>query len=139
MMRRDRFRFRYSRQVGVTLIEIMIVLAIIGLIMGVLVGPKVMRSFSEARIKTTFLMLKEYEGAYTRWVADNDGDCPESLTALTKYTNKKDLKDVWGTDFVMMCGDQVQTESHFGVVSWGPDKKQNTDDDIHSWDSKPKI
>ena len=123
---------------GVTLIEIMIVLAIIGLIMGVLVGPKVMRSFSEARIKTAFLMLKEYDGAYTRWVADNEGDCPENLEALLKYTNKRDTKDPWGMPFLMKCGEGVPNESKFGVISTGPDKKEGTDDDIHSWDSKPK-
>ncbi len=123
---------------GVTLIEIMIVLAIIGLIMGVLVGPKVMRSFSEARVKTAFLMLKEYEGAYTRWVADNEGDCPEKLEDLLKYTNKKDTKDPWGSAFIMKCGEGVPTDTHFGVISVGPDKKEGTEDDIHSWDVKPK-
>ena len=60
------------------------------LLMGVLVGPKVMRSFSEARVKTAFLMLKEYEGAYTRWVADNEGDCPENLEALLQNDAARD-------------------------------------------------
>jgi general secretion pathway protein G len=123
---------------GITLLEIMIVLAIIGLVMGVLVGPKVYRSFSEARVKTAFLMLKEYESGYVRWVADNEGDCPEKLDDLLKYTNKKDLKDPWGSAFVMKCGDAAPTENHFGVISFGPDKKEGTDDDIHSWDAKPK-
>jgi general secretion pathway protein G len=123
---------------GLTLLEIMIVLAIIGLIMGVLVGPKVMRSFEESRVKTAFLMLKEFEGAYTRWVADNEGDCPEKLEDLLKYTNKKDLKDPWGSLFVMKCGDSAPTETQFGVVSLGKDKKENTEDDIHSWDARPR-
>ena len=125
-------------QRGLTLLEIMIVLAIIGLIMGVLVGPKVMRSFEESRVKTAFLMLKEFEGAYTRWVADNEGDCPEKLEDLLKYTNKKDLKDPWGSSFVMKCGDQAPSETGFGVISFGKDKKEGSEDDIHSWDSKPK-
>ncbi len=135
-MKKTRNRLGAAR--GVTLIEIMIVLAIIGLIMGVLVGPKVMRAFSEARVKTAFLMLKEYEGAYTRWVADNEGDCPDKLDDLLKYTNKKDIKDPWGMPFVMKCGEGVPSETHFGVISFGPDKKEGTDDDIHSWDVKPK-
>jgi general secretion pathway protein G len=132
-------RIRVVAQRGVTLIEIMIVLAIIGLIMGVLVGPKVMNAFKESRVKTAFLMLKEYEGAYTRWVADNEGDCPEKLEDLLKYTNKKDVKDPWGSAFVMKCGDSAPTENHFGVVSLGPDKKEGTEDDLHSWDPKPKL
>src|SRR5215470_3501547 len=135
-------RNRYARVLaprGVTLIEIMIVLAIIGLIMGVLVGPKVMNAFKEARIKTAYMTLKEYEGAYTRWVADNEGDCPEKLDDLLKYTNKKDLKDPWGSAFVMKCGADVPTDTHFGVISLGPDKKEGSEDDIHSWDPKPKL
>src|SRR5262249_12124635 len=94
-----------------------------------------------AKIRSTFLQLKEYEGAYTRWVADNDADCPADLHELLKYigASKRDTKDAWGTDLVMMCGAQVPTDSHFGVVSFGPDKKQNTDDDLHSWDPRPKI
>lgn len=130
---------RTARQSGITLLEIMIVLAIIGLVMGVLVGPKVYRSFSEARVKTAFLMLKEYESAYTRWVADNEGDCPDKLEDLLKYTNKKDTKDPWSSAFVMKCGDAAPTENRFGVISLGPDKKEGTEDDIHSWDVKPKI
>jgi len=139
MNRRNRHVRRLAGQEGVTLIEIMIVLAIIGLIMGVLVGPKVMSAFKEARVKTAFLMLKEYEGAYTRWLADSDGgDCPEKLDDLLKYTNKKDLKDPWGLPFVMKCGEGVPSDTHFGVVSFGPDKKEGSEDDIHSWDVKPK-
>jgi len=129
---------RAPGQRGLTLLEIMIVLAIIGLIMGVLVGPKVMRSFEESRVKTAFLMLKEFEGAYTRCFADNEGDCPEKLEDLLKYTNKKDLKDPWGSSFVMKCGDQAPSETGFGVISFGKDKKEGSEDDIHSWDSKPK-
>src|SRR5512147_2474430 len=111
----NRIAERAQGQRGMTLIEIMIVLAIIGLIMGVLVGPKVIRSFNESRVKTAFLMLKEYEGAYTRWVADNEGECPEKLEDLLRYTNKKDLKDPWGATFVMKCGEGVPTETKFGV------------------------
>ena len=126
-------------QSGITLHEIMNVLANIGLVMCVLVGPKVYRSFSEARIKTAFLMLKEYDQGYTRWISDNDGeDCPPKLDDLIKYTNKKDMKDPWGSQFMMKCGD-APTENHFGVISFGPDKKEGTEDDIHSWDAKPKI
>jgi general secretion pathway protein G len=132
-------RNRLVAQRGVTLIEIMIVLAIIGLIMGVLVGPKVMNAFKEARIKTAYLQLKEYEGAYQRWVADNEGDCPDKLEDLMKYTNKKDLKDPWGMSFVMKCGEGVPSDTHFGVISFGPDKREGTEDDIHSWDPKPKL
>ena len=136
-MKNGRNRLAAAR--GVTLIEIMIVLAIIGLIMGVLVGPKVMSAFKEARIKTTWQWLVDIGGQYPRWQADNEGDCPEKIEDILKYVNKRDPKDPWGTPIVMKCGEGVPSDSHFGVVSFGPDKKEGTDDDIHSWDVKPKI
>jgi general secretion pathway protein G len=128
---------RGARQAGLTLLEIMIVLAIIALIMGVLVGPKVMNSFKEARIDTAFITLKqEFMSAHVRWVAENEGDCPEKLEDLLKYTNRRDLKDPWGSLYVQKCGDEVP--GGYGVISLGPDKKEGTEDDIHSWDARAK-
>ena len=133
-------RLAGRREGGVTLIEIMIVLAIIALIMGFLVGPKVIRFFKEAKVETAWMMAKEYQTAYQKWAADNEAECPDKLEDLLKYTNKKDLKDPWGNTYVMKCGaDQGAPEGEeFGVTSPGPDKKDGTPDDIHSWDAKPK-
>ncbi len=106
-------------QRGVTLIEIMIVLAIIGLIMGILVGPKVIKMFKEAKSETAWMMAKEYESAYAKWMDDNDGSCPEKIDDLLKYTNKKDLKDPWGAMYIMKCGDSAPADATngFGVIS----------------------
>jgi general secretion pathway protein G len=127
-------------QGGVTLIEIMIVLAIIGLIMGILVGPKVIKMFKEAKSETAWMMAKEYESGYAKWMDDNEGNCPEKLEDLLKYTNKKDLKDPWGQRYIMKCGESAPAEAPngFGVVSLGADGKEGTEDDIHSWDAKAK-
>lgn len=124
-------------QAGVTLIEIMIVLAIIALIMGFLVGPKVIKQFKEARVRTAWMMAKEYEGAYAQWSADHEDPCPAQLDDLAKYTNRKDTKDPFGSLFIMKCGDQAPegaSDTGFGVLSLGPDKKEGTPDDIKSWE-----
>jgi len=47
-------------QRGMTLLEIMIVLAILALVMGLLVGPKVMKAFSSSKVDITKLKLKKY-------------------------------------------------------------------------------
>jgi general secretion pathway protein G len=132
---------RRIKQRGVTLIEIMIVLAIIGLVMGVLIGPKVVRSFNEAKLKTALLMSQNISGAYTRWTTENEGTaCPEKIEDLGKFldTAKTDFTDPWGHKYLMKCGDSAQGDVPFGVVSMGPDGKENTGDDIHSWDTKIK-
>jgi general secretion pathway protein G len=122
---------------GMTLIEIMIVLAILALVMGFLVGPRVIEYFREAKDKTAWMMTKEYVTAYAKWQVDNDEQCPDQLDDLTKYMNKKDIDDPWGHPFAMICGDQAPEQaSGFGVTSMGPDGKPGSKDDIHSWDKK---
>jgi general secretion pathway protein G len=124
---------------GMTLIEIMIVLAIIALVMGLLVGPKVLQGLKSSQRKVAWLMTQEYVGAYTRWAADNsEQDCPAQLEDLLKYTNKKDTKDPWGSKYIMKCGESAPEEaSGFGVISMGKDKKDGTSDDIKSWEKQP--
>src|SRR5688572_11474809 len=94
--RRDRVARALARgQRGMTLIEIMIVLAIIALVMGFLVGPRVIEYFREAKEKTAWMMTREYQSAYAKWQVDNDETCPEQIDELLKYMNKKDLEDPW--------------------------------------------
>ncbi len=124
------------KQKGMTLLEIMIVLAIIAAVMGLLVGPKVLAMFSDSKVKTTKLMIDQVADAYSHWSLSADSDCPSSLKDLEKYRNTKKTKDGWGQEIVMLCG-ETATEgipNGFGVLSKGPDKKQGTEDDIKSWE-----
>lgn len=135
---RELSRAARLEQAGMTLIEIMIVLAILALIMGFLVGPRVMTSFKEARIKSAKMEVKDLAyNAYARWQADHEDEtCPSSLEDLKKYTNKAKFKDPWGSKYVMRCGDNAPEGVEFGVSSPGPDKKEGTDDDVRSWDDR---
>jgi general secretion pathway protein G len=122
---------------GMTLLEILIVLAILGLVMGLLVGPQLISMFGEAESKVAQTEVKKYTfEAYTRWKMSNPGKgCPDSLADLNKYVGKSDAKDPWGNDYVMYCGDNAPAGSNgFGVYSKGPDKKEGTEDDIRSWE-----
>ena len=57
-------------QRGMTLLEIMIVLAILAIVMGLLVGPRVLKMFSESKVDTTKIKLKKYAfEAYPSWSA----------------------------------------------------------------------
>jgi general secretion pathway protein G len=130
-----RVRASSRLQAGMTLLEIMIVLAIIALVMGLLVGPRVLRSFQQAESETTRMLVKQFsDEAYVRWRANNPGQrCPESLSELTEYLNTSDTTDSWGNELVMRCGSNAPEGVTFGVLSPGPDGQEGTDDDITSW------
>jgi prepilin-type N-terminal cleavage/methylation domain-containing protein len=140
-----RKRKRRRNQRGMTILEIMIVLAIIALVMGFLVGPKIMRMFGESKSDTTKLMMKEYaDEAYLGWQKSNPGkQCPAALGDLNKWTNRKtaeeskdgkvDVNDAWGNPMTMQCPPPPGAHG-IGVTSAGPDGKLETEDDLHSWD-----
>jgi general secretion pathway protein G len=130
-------------QSGMTLIEIMIVLAIIALVMGLLVGPAVINQLQKAKVDTARQMTKQIEGAYAKWQVDAvDKDCPDSIDDLKAGLGKKKtdtVKDPWGHDYILKCGDQAPAECEgFCVLSMGKDGKEGTEDDIRSWNASKK-
>jgi prepilin-type N-terminal cleavage/methylation domain-containing protein len=122
---------------GMTLLEIMIVLAIIAIVMGLLVGPAVLRNHRHARVETTRMQLKMYAfQAYPSWSTSHPGKpCPDSLAELDPYMNKNETADAWGTPLTMLCGTNAPGPANgFGVSSAGEDQKPGTPDDLHSWE-----
>jgi general secretion pathway protein G len=135
---------RRNKQRGMTILEIMIVLAIIALVMGFLIGPKVMKMFGESKVDIAKLQVKEYaDSAYLLWQKNNPSKaCPASLAELNEYTNrgtskdgKPNIADSWGNDMVMLCGQSLPPGARgLAVFSMGEDGKPNTTDDIKSWE-----
>jgi type II secretory pathway pseudopilin PulG len=122
-----------------TLLEIMIVLAILAIVMGLLVGPKVLKMFSESRVKTTKIKLTQYANeAFPQWASSHpDKACPEKITDLNEYMNSSDANDSWGRPLKMFCGANAPAGIRgVGVLSMGEDGKEGTDDDLKSWDPK---
>ena len=131
------FRAQARAQRGMTLLEIMIVLAILALVMGLLVGPKVMKMFAGSKVDITKLKLKKYAyEAYPSWAAAHpDKSCPDKLEDLNEYMNNKDIKDPWGGQYKMLCGPNLPAGAKgLAVTSPGEDGKEGTGDDIKSWD-----
>jgi prepilin-type N-terminal cleavage/methylation domain-containing protein len=124
-------------QRGMTLLEIMIVLAILALVMGLVVGPRVMRMFSKSKEDIAALTVKKYAyEAFGEWSqAHPDKACPEKLEDLSQYMDSKDVKDPWGAPYKMFCGQSLPAGAKGGlaVMSSGPDGKDGTEDDIKSW------
>src|SRR5882724_5438567 len=124
-------------QRGMTLLEIMIVLAILALVMGLVVGPRVMKMFGESKVDTTKIKLKKYAyEAYPSWSAAHpDKACPDKLADLNEYMNNDDSNDSWGKPLKMYCGQNLPAGvKGLGVASVGEDGKDGTPDDLHSWD-----
>jgi prepilin-type N-terminal cleavage/methylation domain-containing protein len=123
---------------GMTLLEIMIVLAIIALVMGLLVGPKVMKLFGESKVEVAKLTIKKFtEEAYPLWSRSHqDKPCPDKLEDLSEYMDKKDTNDPWGHAYKFYCGQNLPPGAKGGiaVMSGGPDEKEGTNDDIKSWE-----
>jgi general secretion pathway protein G len=113
------------KQAGMTLVEIMAVLIIIGLV-ATMVSVAVLPQIQKARVKATRANGQAIRGAAVMFLSEND-NCPtvQDLVddkILDKQTN---TKDEWGNDFAIECDEDGPT-----VVSAGPDKQMGTDDDI---------
>lgn len=80
-------RATHSEQAGFTLVEMLVVIAIIGLIMG-LIGPRVLNYLSESKVKTARIQLQSFSSALDLYYLDA-GRFPstaEGLAALVRRT-----------------------------------------------------
>jgi general secretion pathway protein G len=128
---------------GLTLLEIMIVIAILGLVMGLVVVPKVMDLFGQSKEKIARLAVEQYafkDGP--QWQVSTGKDCPPDLLTIAQFVGKgqADTVDPWDTPYKMYCKGRDTmppgANGSFAVMSFGPDKKEGTEDDIKSWEKK---
>ena len=121
------------RQRGITLLEMMIVLAIIAIVMGLIVGPKLIATHQDAEREVARLAVDRIaEQDYPMWALRHPSQqCP---TKIADVTTGKNTKDPWGTTYAMYCGHTAPPDTAFGAASFGGDRRENTPDDIRSWD-----
>ena len=112
-----------SRSRGMTLIEIMVVLVILGLIAGA-IGYNVFASLKDAQIRTAGLDLKAISNGVDLYHVET-GQWPDSLQQLVPKFIKDLHKDPWGSEY-----SYVRSGDGFNVYSYGPDKAQGGGDDI---------
>jgi len=126
-MKRTRvMAMRRALKRGVTLVEILIVLAIVGLIAGgiaVYAVPK----FKEAQISSTKNNLKSLQAIADGWRANHANDCPtvQRLKEEKELSASSEVNDAWGSAYKIQCDDENTV-----IVSFGPDKKEGTKDDL---------
>ena len=120
-------RARRAAARGVTLIEILIVLAIVGLIAGgvaVVAVPK----YQESQKNQAKIDARTIHPVAEKYRVDHPGDpCPtvELLRDKKELSAASKITDPWDTPYKIICGDEDVL-----VLSMGPDKKEGTADDI---------
>ena len=116
---------------GMTLIEIMVVVAILGMIASV-VGVAVMKQFSSAKIQTAELDIKGFADGLALYKIKHSHfpTTAEGLAAL--YTEGslggEAKKDPWGNDYVYLCPGTKHTDS-YDIISYGADGKPGGDNE----------
>ncbi|OGQ45952.1 MAG: hypothetical protein A3H42_06435 [Deltaproteobacteria bacterium RIFCSPLOWO2_02_FULL_46_8] len=128
-MAKKRWRMLRSGEKGMTLIEILIVITILGVVM-TLVGSRVIKQFGKAKIKTTQLAMHQLAQAIIEYQLDNNkipsgGD---GLAALEGEYMENLPNDGWGQPFHYEV--PGQNNKPFDIVSDGPDGTTGTEDDI---------
>lgn len=119
-------RARRALARGVTLIEILIVLAIVGLIAGG-VAVVAVPQFAKAQIKQAETDARTIHPVAEKYRVDHPGECPtvEALRAAKELSSASKSTDPWDGQYKITCADDETI-----VSSSGPDKKENTKDDI---------
>ena len=118
---------------GMTLIEIMVVVAIIGMLMGT-VGVYAFGRFEKAKITDTKMVIKNVEAALVHFQTENTDSCPKGVQDLVaqKIMPKEPL-DAWGQSLIFKCPGEHNPDGA-DIISKGKDKQEGTADDIKSWD-----
>ena len=125
---------RDDRQSGFTLVEMLVVIAIIGMIMG-LIGPRVLSYLNESRVKTARIQIQSFSSALDLFFLDT-GRYPstsEGLTALVRpvssipgwagpYLKGGNVpSDPWNNSYVYRSPGQ---HAPYDIVSYGSDGQQ---------------
>ena len=132
---------------GFTLIEILVVLAILGMVMG-LVGPQIMKHLGTAKSDTARLQIEDFGGTLDLFYLDNDRypSTAEGLEALVQkpatldrwngpYLKKTKIPtDPWGNNYHYMSPGE---HGDYDLFSYGADNApggEKNNRDIGSWE-----
>jgi len=136
-----------KKSTGFTLVELLVVLAIIGLIAG-LVGPQVIKHLGGARTDTAKLQIEDLSAALDlfylevgQYPSSNQGlaalvDNPGGLSNWNgPYLKKRKVpKDPWGNDYHYVYPGQ---QGAYDIFSYGADNApggEKENQDVNSWE-----
>ena len=131
---------REALRQGFTLIEILVVVAIIGML-GAVAVPAYMSHLKEARVETARELIKSVETALNMYSMKHGGKYPDSLEALTQETEEEEA--LLQGDYVDPWGNELKYEKPSGkkrpiIISAGPDGEFGNEDDIKNKEDRKK-
>ncbi|GGD43219.1 type II secretion system protein GspG [Malaciobacter pacificus] len=113
-----------------SLMELMVVIIILGLL-AMFVLPNLTGKSDEAKDKLVCVQMKSVAQTLKMFKLDTSSypTTEEGLNILIEkkyFEDGNTPKDSWGSEFIYLS-----TEDGFDLVSYGADKKENTEDDIY--------
>lgn len=122
---------RRESTAGFTLIEVMVVLAIIGLIAAA-VAANIMGAFTDAKKKAAQLQVRNTATAANRYMLQHGGDCPTLEALIAEKAFSSAPKDPWKKALHLRCPGEHDSDAT-DVWSSGPDGIDGNADDVGSW------
>lgn len=133
---------------GFTLLEIMLVVAIIVLLLGAAIYS-LMPQLGVAKVATARADIQAYSTALMSYSSQNRGRPPSTAQGLDALVNRptgdpkpqywikqmdKINPDPWGNPYIYKYPGTKKTASGYDLYSAGPDMAPDTEDDIGNWD-----
>ncbi len=120
---------RLSNVRGMTLLEIMVVIAIIGILSSA-IGVSVVTYMEKAKVDAAKAQLRQVANAVELYAVENDWptDLREVLDA--KMVKEKQLVDPWKQDLLYSYPASRGGDNRYDLCSKGPDKVDGNDDDV---------
>jgi general secretion pathway protein G len=128
MKRRERGWQRYARGRGLTLVELMVVITLIGLLTAA-IGVAVFHFLGEGKRKTATIACNHLRATVQAHLAahGDEAECPTpaAMSAAGELDATFNASDPWGTPYRIECSERETV-----AVSAGPDRAFGSDDDI---------
>lgn len=137
-----------TKQKGFTLLEVMIVIAILGMIVGMVV-PNLMGSSDQAKLQATAIEVKNLQSVLDMYKL-NAGRYPSTEQGLEALVSMPDLEpvprnyppqgylervpvDKWGNEYQYISPGEMGI---YDLFSMGPDGQAGTEDDVGNWNAQ---
>ena len=129
-----------ARRAGFTLVEVLLVLAILGAIAAMVV-PDLLSRQNKAQSDTVLISIKATEQALKMYAIDHGGKWPKSDMAIKTLLEAQDSDPQWSGPYLesspidpwgneLRCRQSKDSGPRLKVYSVGPDGKESTDDDV---------